>query len=189
LGEEFVAVFAGRLAPVKNVPALIRAFLDAARTTQIPAQLLIVGDGPEMSACRDAAHSHALGECVRFIGEQSDTRPYIAAGDVFAMSSHSEGTPRALLEAMACGLPGISTAVGGVPGLLQDRGWLAPPGDSVALAAAFAEAMRSPAKRAEYGARARAYVREHFDAEQALASYRALLLPGARADDNTQQSH
>jgi glycosyltransferase involved in cell wall biosynthesis len=183
IGEEFVAVFAGRLAPVKNVPALIRAFLDAAQMTGTPSHLLIVGDGPEMPACREAARSHALGDRVKFIGETSDTRPFVAAGDVFAMSSLSEGTPRALLEAMACGVPGISTAVGGIPSLLHGRGWLAPAGDLGALTAAFAEAMRQPAKRAEYGALARTYVREHFDAAQAFDRYRTLLLPGTGNND------
>lgn len=179
LDDEFVAVFAGRLAPVKNVPGLISAFLDAVRLVGRPARLLVIGDGPEMSSCRRVAASHEMGALVQFLGEQSDTRPYVAAGDIFAMNSHSEGTPRALLEAMACGLPGISTAVGGIPTLLQGCGWLVPAADPSALTSAFADAMNSPLKRAEYGARARAYVRENFNARRSFESYRRLLLPGA----------
>jgi glycosyltransferase involved in cell wall biosynthesis len=177
IGDEFTAVFAGRIAPVKNVPGLIRGFLDAAVATGKRARLIVVGDGPDMGASREAAASHALASQVTFAGEQSDTRPFVAAGDVFLMNSLSEGTPRALLEAMACAVPGISTAVGGVPSLLENRGWLASPGDPAALVATISEAMRAPEEIAARGARARAFVRENFDAGQALARYRSLLLP------------
>jgi glycosyltransferase involved in cell wall biosynthesis len=177
IDSEFTAVFAGRIAPVKNVPGLIRGFLDAAEATGVPARLVVVGDGPDMAASREAAAAHALSRLVTFAGEQSDTRPFVAAGDVFIMNSLSEGTPRALLEAMACGLPGISTAVGGVPSLLENRGWLAAPADPAAFTATVAEAMRSRQEIPVRGARAREFVRQHFDASQALAGYRSLLLP------------
>jgi glycosyltransferase involved in cell wall biosynthesis len=177
LDREFTAVFAGRIAPVKNVPGLIRCFLDAAQVSAMPARLIVVGDGPDMPAARAAASGHVLANCVQFAGEQSDTRPFVAAGDVFLMNSLSEGTPRALLEAMACGLPGISTAVGGIPSLLENRGWLAPPADAPALTAALLEAMRHPAQVATRGQRAREFVQTHFDARQALSGYRSLLLP------------
>jgi glycosyltransferase involved in cell wall biosynthesis len=177
LHAEFTAVFAGRIAPVKNVPGLIRCFLDAAQASGVPSRLIVVGDGPDMGAARAAATRHALAEQVVFAGEQADTRPFVAAGDVFLMNSLSEGTPRALLEAMACGLPGISTAVGGVPSLLEQRGWLTPPGDAPALTAALIEAMQSPAQVAARGQRAREFVQANFDARQALAGYRSLLFP------------
>jgi glycosyltransferase involved in cell wall biosynthesis len=177
IGSEFTAVFVGRVAPVKNVPGLVRAFLDAARASEVPARLVVVGDGPDLPAARAAAASDPLADCVQFVGEQSDTRPFVAAADVFVMNSLSEGTPRALLESMACGVPGISTAVGGVPSLLEERGWLAPPGEASALTEALLDAMRSPAEIAARGARAREFVHAHFDARQALAAYRKLLLP------------
>lgn len=177
LGSAFTAVFAGRLAPVKNVPGLIRAFLDAAQTGSASARLIVVGDGPDMPAARAAASGHVLGERVTFVGEQSDTRPFVAAADVFLMNSLSEGTPRALLEAMACGLPGVSTAVGGVPSLLENRGWLCAPGDAAALVRALVEAMQAPAEVTARGARAREFVQANFAATRALADYRSLLLP------------
>lgn len=180
IGEEFVGVFAGRLAPVKDVPGLIRAFLAAAAIANPRGRLIIVGDGPEMQACRRAADAHALASRVTFVGEQSDIRPFVAAADVFLMNSLSEGTPRALLEAMACGLPGISTAVGGVPSMLEGRGWLVAPGDTQGMVGAIKDAMSQPQQVAEYGARAKAYVRANFDAREALSLYRTLLLQGSQ---------
>lgn len=177
IDTEFTAVFAGRVAPVKNVPGLVRAFLEASQTSAIPARLVVVGDGPDLPAARAAAQGHELSGRVQFVGEQSDTRPFVAAADVFVMNSLSEGTPRALLEAMACGVPGVSTAVGGVPSLLENRGWLATPGDAQALTRALLDAMHSPDEVAARGRRAREFVQSHFDARLALGGYRSLLLP------------
>ena len=182
LRDEFTAVFAGRIAPVKNVPGLVRAFLAAAQASGVPSRLVVVGDGPDLPAAREVAQSHALSGCVQFVGEQADTRPFVAAADLFLMNSLSEGTPRALLEAMACGLPGASTAVGGVPSLLEGRGWLTAPGDEAALTRAILEAMGSPEQVTARGARAREFVRTNFDAQQALQGYRALLLPTSAAN-------
>lgn len=177
IGDEFTAVFAGRVAPVKDVPGLVSAFLEAAQTSGVPARLVVVGDGPDLPAAKAVAAGHSLGQRVQFAGEQPDTRPFVAAADVFVMNSKSEGTPRAMLEAMACGVPGVSTAVGGVPSLLEDRGWLADPTLSGALTRALVDAMRSPDEVRSRGERAREFVQAQFDARQALAGYRSLLLP------------
>jgi glycosyltransferase involved in cell wall biosynthesis len=173
--DEIVFVFVGRLAPVKNVPALIAAFLAVQSQGAPIARLLVVGDGEEMASARLVVASHALGNRVIFAGEQSDVRPYLAASDVFVLNSSSEGTPRALLEAMATGLPAISPAVGSIPAIIAGRGWLTEPGDRASLESALRTVLENPGAAKEAGRSSRIYVCEHFDARAVAAKYRQVL--------------
>jgi glycosyltransferase involved in cell wall biosynthesis len=176
LGSEIVFVFVGRLAPVKNVVGLISAFLDVESRTGSGARLIVVGDGEERSACEEVLRAHACGRRVSLVGAQSDTRPYLAAADVFVMNSRSEGTPRALLEAMAMGLPGICPALGGIPDLLAGRGWLTTPNSQVSLEQALESVLKQPEMIAPLGAECRDYVRLNFDSRQIVEQYRRLLI-------------
>jgi len=92
------------------------------------------------------------------------------------MNSRSEGTPRALLEAMATGLPAICPAVGGICDLLEGRGWLTTPGDPSALESAMRAVLDEPQAIAGMGARCRDYVRANFDSSQIVEQYRTLLI-------------
>jgi glycosyltransferase involved in cell wall biosynthesis len=175
IGDEFVFAYAGRLAPVKDTPGLIASFLSMQASVDAAARLLLIGDGEDMAQCQKIAAVHPRGSAVTFVGEQSDIRPYLAAADAFVLNSKSEGTPRALLEAMAMGLPGVSTAVGGIPELLVGRGWLTQPGDAASLCDAMVDAVRSPEKVKVFGALAARYVAEHHDAKRILPIYRELL--------------
>jgi glycosyltransferase involved in cell wall biosynthesis len=183
IGPEFVFVFIGRISPEKNVPGLIEAFLVAVHREPMPMRLLIVGDGADMAKCRALVTAHPAGHCVHFAGEQSDIRPYLAAADALIMNSSWEGTPRALLEAMAMGLPGICPAVGGVSELLQGRGWLTEPGNPASLTDAILDAIAHPVKVGAFGELAQAYVSATFDAKDILPRYQRLLTgtkgPGA----------
>ncbi len=172
--DEFVFAFAGRLAPVKNIPDLISVFLAAQLELATKSKLLIVGDGEDMQACRDIAAGHPNGAAVILKGEQRDVRPFLAATDAFIMNSHSEGTPRALLEAMALGLPGIATAVGGIPDILNGRGWLVEPANQSAMRAAIADAASSPEKARHFGTLAREYVAFNYDTRNILQQYQQL---------------
>jgi glycosyltransferase involved in cell wall biosynthesis len=176
LGAEFAFVFAGRLEAVKNVPDLIRAFLRVQPRFPHPARLIIVGGGTEYAQCRAILDGHERGaEAVLLAGEQLDIRRYLAAADAFVMNSRSEGVPRALLEAMCMGLPAISTAVGGIPGLLGGRGWLTRPDDPQTLEGAMLDAVTSPQKSAELGERARAHVAAEYDHRSVVRSYENVL--------------
>lgn len=181
LGPEVVFVFVGRLVPVKNVPGLIGAFLEVQSQGAPPATLLVVGDGEERRACEQLIQSHPHGKRVRIVGLQADPRPFVAAGDVFIMNSHSEGTPRALLEAMAMGLPGLCPAVGGIPDILRERGWLTVPDDPRSLQEAIHSVLSHPEQTGPLGARCRDYVRANFDPRRIAARYRELLL--GKSDD------
>jgi glycosyltransferase involved in cell wall biosynthesis len=176
-GPEPVFVFVGRLAPVKQVPGLIAAFLAVMARRNGGARLLIVGDGAERGDCEELLSSHPQGGLVTLAGEQADTVPFLSAGDVFVMNSRSEGTPRALLEAMSTGLPAICTGVGGIPDMLAGRGWVTPPGDSTAFEAAIYRVLDDPALIAAMGPLCREYVRTQYDASHVGERYREILLP------------
>ncbi len=175
IASEFVFMFVGRLQPIKNVPRLIRVFLWAQDSLTRPAKLFIVGDGPELAACKAEIAGHPMGQSVTFLGEQSDIRRFLAAADVLVLNSISEGVPRALLEAMCMGLPAISTGVGGIPALLRDRGWLTDVGDPESLRAALLEAAGNPENAAMLGGRGQAFVSREYDYREVLGRYRDVL--------------
>jgi len=176
LTSQIVFVFVGRLAPVKNVRGLLAAFLAVQSRVNTGARLFVLGDGEERGACEELLQGHPQGRLVTLLGEQPDPRPYLASADVFVMNSLSEGTPRALLEAMAAGLPAICPAVGGIPDLLAGRGWLTAPGDQAALEEAMQAVLEHPDTIARMGARCRDYVRSNFDSRQIVERYRNLLM-------------
>jgi glycosyltransferase involved in cell wall biosynthesis len=175
-GDEVVFVFVGRLALVKNVPGLVAAFLSVQSKSRAPSHLLIVGGGEEDAAVRATIKGHPFGHRVTLAGEQADVRSYLAAADVFVLNSRSEGTPRALLEAMATGLPAICPAVGNIPTMIAGRGWLTDPSDPVSLENAMYFVLQNPAAVAAAGSRCRAYVQENFDTRHSVDRYRRLLL-------------
>lgn len=176
LESHVVFVFVGRLAPIKNIPGLIAAFLQVQAQGAPPSTLLVVGEGEERAACEQLVQAHPYGDSVRLVGLQADTRPFVAAADVFVMNSLSEGTPRALLEAMAMGLPGLCPAVGGIPDLLRGRGWLTAPGDPKSLQEAIHAVLSYPEDISSRGATCRDYVRTNFDHRRITARYRELLI-------------
>jgi glycosyltransferase involved in cell wall biosynthesis len=148
-----------RLDPVKRLDVLLEALagLDDVRA-------LIVGYGPEEERLKEMAERLGLGERVWFVGYQKDVWPWLAACDVFALSSDWEGMPNAVLEAMGLGLPVVATAAGGTPDAVIDgaTGLLVPTGDSAALAAALARLLRDDELRHTLGAAGQERVRRAF---------------------------
>ena len=137
--NEFVFGFVGRLSDEKGVDHLLQAAEDLVAKER-SARFVIVGDGPRKDDLLEATRSRGLEEKVDFVGFQSDTAPWYETFDAFVLPSLSEGTPMALLEAMAHGLPSVATAVGGVPQVVSDgeNGLLVPSADRTKLS----EAMR-----------------------------------------------
>lgn len=127
------------------------------------ARFLIVGDGPARAELERRRRDLDLTDTVHLVGLQEDVRPYLAAMDVYLMSSDFEGLPIALLEAMAMGLPPVVTSVGGVPEVVStDCGLLVGPGDPLALARATLGLLRDPGPRESLGRAARRRVEERF---------------------------
>ena len=128
--QEHVVGYLGRLSEEKGLTYLVDAvvvFRDAA----VPVKLIIVGDGPERSALEQQVKARGLESMVIFAGFQTDIENWLPVFDSFVLPSLTEGTPMALLEAMAVGVPVIATAVGGVPKVVTDgvNGLLVPPGE------------------------------------------------------------
>ena len=130
----WVAGTVGRLAPEKDQKLLIDALMPK---LSAEVQLIIVGDGSE----RAALTQHARGSrFIHLVGARKDVPRLLAALDVFVLSSRTEGLPLVIPEAMAMGLPVVSTAVGGIPTVIDEgkTGFLVPAGDAAALGAALA---------------------------------------------------
>lgn len=162
--DDLVLVGVGNLNPQKGHEYLLRA-VDLLRGDGHPAKALIVGASHETHVAYEqglrtlcARLGLETGQDVIFTGPLNDVRPALAAADVFVLSSipRSEGVPTAAEEAMAMGLPVVSTDVGGVSELVEDgvTGFVVPPLDAQALADAIARLV-DPAVRLELGARGR----------------------------------
>ena len=130
--DAWVVGTVGRLALEKDQALLIDA---VAPLLSEGRQLVIVGDGPERGVLRARIARIPNGRYVHMLGEREDVENILAALDAFALTSRTEGLPLVLLEAMATGLPVLSTAVGGIPDLLEHRvtGLLSPTGDRTSV--------------------------------------------------------
>jgi glycosyltransferase involved in cell wall biosynthesis len=133
-----------RLVPAKGHSILIDAF--ARISQEAPdAELSIFGYGSLEAELSAQIARLGLEGRVRLEGRTDDSPAALAGLDVFILSSVNEGLPLVILEAMAAGLPVLSTSVGGVPEILpKESSWLCPPGDAEALAAAMLQAARCP---------------------------------------------
>jgi glycosyltransferase involved in cell wall biosynthesis len=119
----------------------------------IRAQLVLVGEGPEHTKIRQVAQQHNLERQVRFLGLRTDIPRLLSAADLCLLTSVSEGIPLTLIEAMAVGLPVVSTRVGGVQEVIEDgkTGLLAPRGDDAALAERVLHVVHNPSLRRQMG--------------------------------------
>jgi glycosyltransferase involved in cell wall biosynthesis len=146
--EGFVVGAVGRLSGEKGFDVLIRSIhMLAARGLDV--RLVIVGEGGERANLEGLIRELDLNDRVRLAGWQADVRPYFEAMDVFALSSHREGLPNVLLEAMALEVPIVSTRVNGVPRLVQDgrNGFLVNAGDVEGLTTALAGLVKNDCLR------------------------------------------
>ncbi len=160
----------GRLVPIKN-HAL---FLEAARKLVqdgLPARFRVVGDG-ELRAQLEAQSSD-LGDRITFTGWQRDLPKVYSGLSVVVNTSLNEGTPVALIEAMAAGVPVVATAVGGVPDVVRqgETGWLVPAGEAEALAEAIKLALQNGKT---VTARAQEEVMRRFSKERLIADIETL---------------
>jgi glycosyltransferase involved in cell wall biosynthesis len=169
-----------RLVPVKAH----EVFLEAAQVVaqaHSAAQFLIVGDGERRAELEQLAARAGLSARVRFLGWRGDLDRVYADLDVAVLTSKNEGSPVALIEAMAAGRAVVATQVGGVPDVVTDgvTGRLVPGGDAVAAAHGIIGLLQHPDQRAQLGGAARAFVLDRFGAARLLQDvdglYRRLL--------------
>jgi glycosyltransferase involved in cell wall biosynthesis len=176
----------GRLTAIKDIPTFLAAAAEI-RARVSDARFAVVGDGELRGALEAEAARLGLSGAVHFHGWRYDMAEVYGDLDVAVNTSINEGTPVALIEAMAAGRPVVATRVGGTPDLLGggERGVLVAPGDPGAIAAAVCDALAGgPAVRQRVEA-ARAYVLAQHDVGRLVRDidglYRELLSEGAAA--------
>ncbi len=116
--------------------------------------VLVVGDGPYRARLEARLAALELADRILFAGQQEDVVPWLQAIDIFALPSWGEeGVPQAIMQAMACGIPVVSTTVGAIEEAVDDgvTGLIVPPRDVAALGAALARLRDDPATRARLG--------------------------------------
>ncbi len=151
-----------RLAPEKDHATLVRA-VHAALPTGPRLRLVLVGDGPERATLESLSSDLGLADRVLFLGSRSDVAGLLPGLDLFTLASRREGLPLSLLEALAAGIPAVTTAVGEMPRVLSGgAGRTVPAGDVPALATAMAAAATDPAWRRTAGASGRELVRSSY---------------------------
>lgn len=153
---EFILMHLSNFRPVKRVIDAVKVFAKIA--SELPAQFVLVGDGPDRSAAEWLAHDLGIQNRIHFLGKQDRVHKLLPLADLMLMPSEMESFGLAALEAMACKAPAIATRVGGVPELIEDgvNGLLFDVGDVDAMAAGTIallrdntrhEAMRDAARR------------------------------------------
>lgn len=175
-----VVTTVGRLTEIKQQHVFLSVAQRLAQQRQAIA-FLIVGDGTLRRQLEEQAHALGIQDRVRFLGWRADLPRIYAATDVFLLTSANEGTPVALIEAMASGVAGVSTDVGGVGDVISSDsvGLLAPAGDVERLTQSVAALLDDPARCASVGAAGRASVLSRYGLERLendiVGVYRELL--------------
>jgi glycosyltransferase involved in cell wall biosynthesis len=180
LSSDPVFIYAGRLSAVKRLDVLLRAFASLP-SKHSNGRLLLVGGGEERGRLEGIVAELGIGQQVNFIGPVQNAEAYLQASDVFVLPSQSEGLPMALLEAMACGLPCVASATGGILDVIRPgiNGLTVPPGDVRALQGALETLWSGPSVAARLGQRARADICREYSikhtAQRFLLLYRTIL--------------
>jgi len=162
----------GRADEFKNQTLLIAAM---APLLADDVRLVLVGDGPARGALEAAVAALPEPRFAHVLGRRMDVDRLLPAFDVFALSSKTEGLPLVIPEAMAAGLPVVSTSVGGIPDVIEDgvTGILCPV-DEDALRAGLLAMIRDPARAGRMGAKAREVSLALYSADRMLDDYIAL---------------
>jgi len=166
----FVCV--ARFGPQKNHALLLKSFAHGPASDP-RAHLVLVGEGELRANLEEQAKKLNVAEKVHFLGLHSDIPDVLGAMDAFVLSSDYEGNPLSVLEAMASGLPIVSTAVGGVPKLFEDgnEGFLVAPGDCQGLAKSMNSLLKYEAAREFMGAAAATRAGKNYDVANMVHAY------------------
>jgi N-acetyl-alpha-D-glucosaminyl L-malate synthase BshA len=158
---------------VKRVPDCVEVLARVVR--EVPARLVLVGDGPERPRVMERAEQLGVSDRVLFLGKHASVDELLACADVFLLPSENESFGLAALEAMASGAPVVATRVGGLPEVVSDGegGWLTAVGDIEAMTEAVLPLLRDPARWQAASDAARAHAVENFASDQIVPRYEA----------------
>lgn len=167
--SEVIFVNVARFNPVKNHEMLIKAFrLLIEEESNV--RLILIGEGEKYEEIKDMVNALNLTSKVDFRGEMIDVSPELNQADVFVLSSLSEALPVSVIEAMAAGLPIISTNVGGLHELVTDNGILVEPSDELQLMKAMKELADNVPKRVRMGGLSEKYAQK-FEVHEIVTEY------------------
>jgi len=172
--EEAVLVHVSNFRPVKRIADVLGVF-DRVRR-EVPARLLLIGDGPDRSLAERLARDGGFGDRAVFLGNVAAVETVLPVARLLLLPSDAESFGLAALEAMACGVPVIGTAAGGLPEVVEDgrSGYLRPVGDVEGMAEAALSLLRNEEKWRHFSREARRRAVEEFPTESIIARYRVL---------------
>ena len=166
-----IVIHVSNFRPVKRVEVVIDLF-DRIRA-KVPARLLLVGDGPDLPIAQRRARKLGIDGLVHAIGAQEEVVPLLSIADVFLLPSGQESFGLAALEAMACEVPVVASAVGGLPEVIEHgvTGFLHPLDDGDGMAASAIALLTDQARHDMIAQAACRRVREHFSVDRVVPMY------------------
>jgi N-acetyl-alpha-D-glucosaminyl L-malate synthase BshA len=169
--EEKLMVHLSNFRPVKRVVDAVNIFGRIAE--QVPARLMLIGDGPDRSAAEWQATRLGVQDRVHFLGKQDNVQELLPLADLMLMPSEMESFGLAALEAMACRVPAIATRIGGVPELINDgvNGMLFDVGDVDAMSTAAIELLKDTERHKAMSAAARKTAQDKFCSTRIIPVY------------------
>ncbi|MGM9944276.1 MAG: N-acetyl-alpha-D-glucosaminyl L-malate synthase BshA [Lysinibacillus sp.] len=172
--DERVLIHVSNFRRIKNIPDIIDAFMKVREA--MPAKLLLVGDGPEKHRIMDKVRNMPYKSDVLFLGKQENIAELFSISDLKLLLSEKESFGLVLLEAMACGVPGIGTNIGGIPEVIEHgtNGYLVELGDVDAVAHHAIELLSDEDKLVEFRMNALDTVQTKFKSEKIIEQYEKL---------------
>jgi len=167
--QERVLVHASNFRPVKRTADVVRAF--ARIEQEMPAKLVLIGDGPDREHALAVASDLGVLDKVEHLGMQEQVHDLLPQADLFLSASETESFGLSMLEAMSCGVPCVSTDVGGVSEVLGDTGRLVPFADPEAMATAALPLLRDADLHRRLAEAARQRAVDHFATERIVEQY------------------
>ena len=172
--DERVLIHVSNFRKLKNIPDIIEAFMKVREA--MPAKLLLVGDGPEKQRVMEKVKAMPYKQDVLFLGKQENIAELFSISDLKLLLSEKESFGLVLLEAMACGVPGIGTNIGGIPEVIEHgkNGYLVELGDVDAVAQYAIELLGDDEKLAQFRVNALEAVQTKFNSETIIKQYEKL---------------
>ena len=168
---EKILVHTSNFRKVKRVPDTVRILKEVKK--KVPAKLVLIGDGPERSETDRLARELGVHDDVIFLGKQDGLEEILSVADIFVMPSQSESFGLSALEAMACGIPVVSSSVGGLPELVRqnETGYIAEIGDTSRMAKYIIDLLTNEKKYKNFSQNCLDIARNQFDKKLIIPKY------------------
>ncbi len=171
---EKILIHMSNFRPVKRVQDVIKIFAEVKK--QIPAKLLLIGEGPQLDSALSLARQLCVRKDIILLGQQEFVENLLCLGDLFLLPSDTESFGLGALEALSCGVPVIGTNLGGLPEVVGDGecGYLLPLGDIAGMSDKALEILENEKKLSEFRQQARQRAVENFEAGKIVPEYEEL---------------